>query len=150
MTEVYQYAEPVTAKGFVVMDTPGYDPVSVTGIVAGGAQRDGLHHRPRQLLRLQADAVDQGRHQHADVRADDRRHGHQRRRDPRRPPVEEVGREIFEEILAVASGKKTKSEQSRRRRGRIRPLATSGRRCAVSNAHLNPARRILRFGHSAV
>ncbi|HXD84966.1 MAG TPA: altronate dehydratase family protein, partial [Urbifossiella sp.] len=37
MVDVYQYAEPVTAKGFVVMDTPGYDPVSMTGIVAGGA-----------------------------------------------------------------------------------------------------------------
>ena len=37
LTEVYHYAEPVTAKGFVVMDTPGLDPVSVTGIVAGGA-----------------------------------------------------------------------------------------------------------------
>ena len=34
---VYQYAEPVTAKGFVFMDTPGYDPVSATGQVAGGA-----------------------------------------------------------------------------------------------------------------
>ncbi len=38
MNEVYHYAEQVTAKGFVVMDTPGLDPVSVTGIVAGGAQ----------------------------------------------------------------------------------------------------------------
>ena len=34
---VYRYAEPVTAKGFVYMDTPGYDPVSATGQVAGGA-----------------------------------------------------------------------------------------------------------------
>jgi altronate hydrolase len=34
---VYAYAERVTAKGFVFMDTPGYDPVSVTGMVAGGA-----------------------------------------------------------------------------------------------------------------
>src|SRR5690606_29825333 len=34
---VYQYAEPVTEKGLVMMDTPGYDPPSVTGIVAGGA-----------------------------------------------------------------------------------------------------------------
>ena len=34
---VYDYAEPVTAKGFVFMDTPGYDPVSATGQVAGGA-----------------------------------------------------------------------------------------------------------------
>src|SRR5262250_12541 len=34
---VYEYAEPVTANGFVYMDTPGYDPVSATGQVAGGA-----------------------------------------------------------------------------------------------------------------
>ena len=37
MVEVYEYAEPVTAKGFVFMDTPGYDPMTVTGQVAGGA-----------------------------------------------------------------------------------------------------------------
>jgi altronate hydrolase len=34
---VFEYAHPVTAKGFVFMDTPGYDPVSATGQVAGGA-----------------------------------------------------------------------------------------------------------------
>ena len=34
---VYRYAEPITEHGLVFMDTPGYDPVSVTGIVAGGA-----------------------------------------------------------------------------------------------------------------
>jgi altronate hydrolase len=37
LVDVYEYAEPVTAKGFVYMDTPGYDPVSATGQVAGGA-----------------------------------------------------------------------------------------------------------------
>ena len=37
LVDVYEYAEPVTAKGFVVMDTPDYDPVTVTGQVAGGA-----------------------------------------------------------------------------------------------------------------
>src|ERR1700710_1356518 len=37
LTAVYGYAEPVTEKGFVFMDTPGYDPVSATGQVAGGA-----------------------------------------------------------------------------------------------------------------
>ena len=37
LQDVYRYAEPVTAKGFVFMDTPGFDPVSVTGQVAGGA-----------------------------------------------------------------------------------------------------------------
>ncbi|MEO6927647.1 MAG: altronate dehydratase family protein, partial [Casimicrobiaceae bacterium] len=37
LNAVYEYAEPVTARGFVYMDTPGYDPVSATGQVAGGA-----------------------------------------------------------------------------------------------------------------
>ena len=37
LMEVYRYAEPVTAKGLVFMDTPGYDPVSATGQIAGGA-----------------------------------------------------------------------------------------------------------------
>ncbi len=37
LNEVYEYAQPVKARGFVFMDTPGYDPVSATGQVAGGA-----------------------------------------------------------------------------------------------------------------
>ncbi len=37
LTGVYRYAEPITGRGLVFMDTPGYDPVSVTGMVAGGA-----------------------------------------------------------------------------------------------------------------
>jgi altronate hydrolase len=37
LMEVYRYAEPVTAKGFVFMDTPGFDPCSATGQIAGGA-----------------------------------------------------------------------------------------------------------------
>jgi altronate hydrolase len=36
LTGVYDYAEPVTARGFTFMDSPGYDPISVTGEVAGG------------------------------------------------------------------------------------------------------------------
>jgi len=36
LTEVYEYAERVTATGLVFMDTPGYDPISATGQVAGG------------------------------------------------------------------------------------------------------------------
>ena len=38
LVDVYEYAQPITAKGFVYMDTPGYDPVSATGQVAGGAK----------------------------------------------------------------------------------------------------------------
>jgi len=37
LVEVYEYAQPVYARGLVFMDTPGYDPVSATGQVAGGA-----------------------------------------------------------------------------------------------------------------
>ena len=37
LVDVVEYAQPVSAKGFVYMDTPGYDPVSATGQVAGGA-----------------------------------------------------------------------------------------------------------------
>jgi len=37
LTEVYEYAQPVRARGLVFMDTPGYDPISATGQVAGGA-----------------------------------------------------------------------------------------------------------------
>ena len=37
LVDVYQYAEPIKAKGFTFMNTPGYDPLSVTGMVAGGA-----------------------------------------------------------------------------------------------------------------
>ncbi len=37
LNAVYKYAEPITERGLVVMDTPGYDPVSATGQVAGGA-----------------------------------------------------------------------------------------------------------------
>jgi altronate hydrolase len=37
LNAVYKYAEPITERGFVFMDTPGYDPVSVTGQVAGGS-----------------------------------------------------------------------------------------------------------------
>ncbi|NKC29416.1 UxaA family hydrolase [Falsiroseomonas selenitidurans] len=37
LMDVFRYAEPITTKGFVFMDTPGFDPVSATGQVAGGA-----------------------------------------------------------------------------------------------------------------
>src|SRR6267143_5483556 len=36
MTDVFLYGEPITTRGFVFMYTPGHDPVSITGLVAGG------------------------------------------------------------------------------------------------------------------
>ena len=110
MVDVYQYAEPVTAKGFVVMDTPGYDPVSMTGIVAGGANvcvfttgRGSVFGcKPAPSIKV---ATNTPLYNHMigdmDINAGKVLEG---------ASVEQVGKEIFESILAVASGEKTKSE----------------------------------------
>jgi altronate hydrolase len=110
MVDVVQYAEPVTAKGMVVMDTPGYDPVSMTGIVAGGANvlvfttgRGSVFGcKPAPSIKV---ATNSPLYNHMlgdmDINAGRVLEG---------VPVEQVGREIFEMILAVASGEKTKSE----------------------------------------
>ena len=82
LTGVYKYSEPVTERGFVFMDSPGYDPGSATGQVASGRQRRLLHDRPRLVLRLQAGALDQARHQQRDVPPHGGRHGRQLRPDP--------------------------------------------------------------------
>ena len=56
LVDVYEYAQPITAKGFVYMDSPGYDPVSGDRPGRGRRQCPVLHHRPRQRVRLQAHA----------------------------------------------------------------------------------------------
>jgi altronate hydrolase len=110
LVDVVGYAEPVRAKGLVVMDTPGYDPVSMTGIVAGGANvlvfttgRGSVFGcKPAPSIKV---ATNTPLYEHMiddmDINAGVILDG---------TPVEEVGQLIFEEILAVASGKKTKSE----------------------------------------
>jgi altronate hydrolase len=110
LAEVVHYAEPVKAKGLVVMDTPGYDPVSMTGIVAGGAnvcvfttgRGSCFGCKPSPSIKI---ATNTPLYRHMtddmDINAGVILEG---------TPVETVGQQIFEEILAVASGKKTKSE----------------------------------------
>lgn len=107
---VYQFAEQITERGFTFMDTPGYDPISVTGLVAGGCQvvvfttgrgscfgckpsptikvatNSGMYHRMRDDMDINAGVILEG------------------------ASIETVGREIFEEIVATAGGKKTLSE----------------------------------------
>ena len=93
------------------MDTPGYDPVSVTGLVAGGANVVVFTTGRGSVLGCKPAAVDQGRDEHRDVRAHARGHGHRRRRHRRRHrDPDQVGEQIFEAILAVASGRATVSE----------------------------------------
>ena len=57
LVDVYKYAEPITAKGFVFMDTPGYDPVSATGQVAGGGNVICFTTGRGSVSRLQAGAA---------------------------------------------------------------------------------------------
>ena len=110
MVDVYRYAEPVTAKGFVVMDTPGYDPVSMTGIVAGGANvcvfttgRGSVYGcKPAPCLKVATNTpLYERMESDMDINAGPILTG---------TPVEQIGREIFERILATASGERTKSE----------------------------------------
>jgi altronate hydrolase len=111
LTDVFEYAQPVTTKGLVFMDTPGYDPVSATGQVAGGAQPDLLHDRARLGLRLCAVTVAEAQHEHRAVGEAGRRHRHQLRRGDRRHRVDRRdGRADLQLMLETASGTKTKSE----------------------------------------
>ena len=90
LVDVYRYAEPITAKGFVFMDTPGYDPVSATGQVAGGANiicfttgRGSVFGcKPAPSLKLATNTPlypPHGRRHGHRLRSDRRRRGHRRR-----------------------------------------------------------------------
>ena len=110
---VYQYAEPITASGFCFMDTPGYDPVSMTGLVAGGCnvavfttgRGSAYGCKPTPCIKV-ASNTPLFRHQEEDMdlNAGSIVDG--------TASVQEVGNAIFEKILAVASGERTKSELS--------------------------------------
>jgi len=110
LVDVYQYAEQVAAKGLVVMDTPGFDPPSVTGMVAGGANvvvfttgRGSCYgSKPTPSIKVASNTTMYERMiDDMDINAGGILAGRS---------VDEVGRDIFEDVLAVASGKKTKSE----------------------------------------
>ncbi len=112
LVAVYEYAEAVTAKGFTYMDTPGYDPVSATGQVAGGANMivfttgrgSAYGCAPAPSLKLstntplwikQEEDIDLNCGEIADGTAS----------------VDEVGKRLFDLMLATASGEKSKSEK---------------------------------------
>lgn len=110
LVDVVQYAEPIRKKGFVIMDTPGYDPVSMTGLVAGGANilvfttgRGSVFGcKPVPSIKVATNtALFRRMPDDMDINAGVILEG---------ATVAEVGQRIFEEILEVASGKKTKSE----------------------------------------
>ena len=107
---VYQYAEPVLESGFTFMDTPGYDPVSVTGQVAGGCnlvafttgRGSCFGFKPVPSVKIATNRVTYERMQgDMDVDAGIILEG---------TAVEQVGRAIFERLIAVASGEPSLSE----------------------------------------
>jgi len=111
LNAVYQYAEQVRSKGFVFMDTPGYDPVSATGQVAGGAnvlafttgRGSAYGCKPTPTIKLATNTEIYRRMiDDMDVNCGDVLDG---------VSIEDKGKEIFDMILAVASGARTKSEQ---------------------------------------
>ncbi len=111
LVEVYEYAETVSAKGLVFMDTPGYDPPSITGMVAGGANlicfttgRGSVSgFKPAPTLKL-ASNTEMFHHlsNDMDVNCGSVSDGE--------TTIEELGEALFRLILETASGKKTKSE----------------------------------------
>lgn len=111
LVEVYGYAEPVTSKGLVFMNTPGYDVVSVTGMVAGGANlicfttgRGTVSgFKPVPTLKLASNtAMYKQMAKDMDINCGAIIDGDM--------TISEMGELIFRTILETASGKKTKSE----------------------------------------
>jgi altronate hydrolase len=109
---VYEYAEPVTAKGFVYMDTPGYDPVSATGQVAGGAnlicfttgRGSAYGCAPSPSLKFSTNtALWKKQEEDMDLNCGEIVDGG--------VSIAEMGQRIFDMILAAASGEPTKSER---------------------------------------
>jgi altronate hydrolase len=111
LMEVYRYAEPVTEKGFVFMDTPGFDPVSATGQIAGGANliafttgRGSMFgSKPAPCIKLATNTPMFSRLQEdMDINCGEILDG--------TATMEEMGQRIFELFLQTASGELSKSE----------------------------------------
>jgi altronate hydrolase len=111
LTDVFEYAQPVTSKGLVFMDTPGYDPVSATGQVAGGAnlicfttgRGSAYGCTPSPSLKLSTNtALWLKQEDDIDINCGDVIDG--------TSSIDAMGERIFRLMLETASGRKTKSE----------------------------------------
>jgi altronate hydrolase len=111
LSDVVEYAQTVTAHGLVFMDTPGYDPVSATGQVAGGANvicfttgRGSVYGcKPSPSLKLATNSTMYRRmSEDMDINCGEILDGAN--------TVQQVGEQIFRRIIEVASGDRTKSE----------------------------------------
>ncbi|GIT92333.1 dehydratase [Jannaschia pagri] len=111
LTGVYKYAEQVRAKGFTFMDSPGYDPASVTGQIAGGCnlvcfttgRGSAFGSKPAPTIKIATNSALAARMpEDMDVNAGDILTGG--------VSVEDKGREIYDLFLRIASGEMSKSE----------------------------------------
>ena len=112
LMEVYKYAEPVKQKGFVFMDTPGYDPVSATGQIAGGAnvvcfttgRGSAFGCKPSPSIKLATNTpMYRKLEEDMDINCGQILDG--------TASMDEMGEQIFQLILHTASGAKTRSEE---------------------------------------
>jgi altronate hydrolase len=113
LMEVYRYAEPVTQHGLVFMDTPGYDPASATGQIAGGANMvmfttgrgSCFGSLPAPTIKLASNTpMYQRMSDDMDINCGLVIDGE--------VTLEEMGRRIFAQLLRHASGEKTCSERN--------------------------------------
>ena len=111
LAAVYDYAEPIEAKGLCFMDTPGNDPVSMTGLVSGGCNvgvfttgRGSVYGcKPSPCIKVATNSpMYNWMEEDMDINAGTILDGTE--------TVEQVGRRVYDKILAVAGGEKTKSE----------------------------------------
>ena len=111
LTDVYQFGQIIDKKGFVFMDSPGYDPCSVTGQIASGATliafttgRGSVSgYIPSPCIKLSTNmAMYENMHEDMDINCGDIADGN--------VTIEDKGHEIFEMFLRVASGTESKSE----------------------------------------
>ncbi len=111
LNAVYRYAEPVTERGFVFMDTPGFDPTSATGQIAGGANmimfttgRGSMFGaKPVPSIKLATNTPMFTRlEEDMDINCGEILDG--------QASLSEVAEKIFDLMLRTASGERTKSE----------------------------------------
>jgi altronate dehydratase len=111
LSAVYEYAEPIDTRGFCFMDTPGYDPVSMTGLVSGGCNigvfttgRGSVYGcKPTPCIKVAASTpLYRQLEDDMDLNAGTILDGTE--------TIEQVGLRLFELILAVAGGQRTRSE----------------------------------------
>jgi altronate hydrolase len=112
LIDVYEYAERITAPGFTYMNTPGYDPVSLTGLAAGGCnliafttgRGSAIGFPTIPVIKIATNSnTFRAMPDNMDVNAGAISDGES--------TVQQVGRQIFDSLLEIASGRQTCAER---------------------------------------